>query len=74
MFMVSGAGGSPTWQMKPFMLIPFDKTPAMKMKGFLKGHTSSPGTIPIVYSAELKNTTAFGKSAYTTALPNSKEI
>lgn len=67
--MVSGAGGSPTRRMKPFTLIPFDKTPVTKMKGFLKGHTSSPGTIP-----GLKNTTAFGKSAYTTALPNSKEI
>lgn len=50
-------------------------TRVTKMKGFLKGCTSSPGKIPTaIYSAGLKHTTAFGQSAYTTALTNSNKV
>lgn len=46
--------------------MPFAKIPVTKMKGFLEGHTSSPGMVPTAaYSAGLKDTTA---------LTNSKEI
>lgn len=32
--------------------MPFAKIPVTKMKGFLEGHTSSPGTVPTAaYSA-----------------------